>query len=39
MILRVLRIIPVILPEHPSETIAVHNEDGNPARANFKQAL
>ncbi|GJU06813.1 hypothetical protein Tco_1123243 [Tanacetum coccineum] len=38
-ILRVLRIIPVILPEHPSETIAVHNEDGNPARANFKQAL
>ncbi|GJW06932.1 FAR1-related sequence 5-like protein, partial [Tanacetum coccineum] len=38
-ILRVLRIIPVILPEHPSETIAVYNEDGNPARANFKQAL
>ncbi|GJT50573.1 hypothetical protein Tco_0976730 [Tanacetum coccineum] len=27
------------LKEHPSETIAVHNEDGNPARANIKQAL
>ncbi|GJS67089.1 hypothetical protein Tco_0681653 [Tanacetum coccineum] len=38
-ILRVLRIILVILPEHPSETIVFHNEDGNPARANIKQAL
>ncbi|GJW12482.1 putative reverse transcriptase domain-containing protein [Tanacetum coccineum] len=34
-----LRIILVILPEHPSETIVFHNEDGNPARANIKQAL
>ncbi|GJV83797.1 hypothetical protein Tco_1523695, partial [Tanacetum coccineum] len=25
--------------QHPSETIVVHNEDGNPARANIKQAL
>ncbi|GKE84914.1 hypothetical protein Tco_1558656, partial [Tanacetum coccineum] len=38
-ILRVLRIILEILPEHPSETIVFHNEDGNPARANIKQAL
>ncbi|GJU94132.1 putative RNA-directed DNA polymerase, eukaryota, reverse transcriptase zinc-binding domain protein [Tanacetum coccineum] len=38
-ILRVLRIILVILPEHPSETTVFHNEDGNPARANIKQAL
>ncbi|GJV41446.1 hypothetical protein Tco_1419886 [Tanacetum coccineum] len=38
-ILRVLRIILVILPEHPSETKVFHNEDGNPARANIKQAL
>ncbi|GJV53624.1 hypothetical protein Tco_1449365 [Tanacetum coccineum] len=38
-ILRVLRIILVILPEHPSETIVFHNEDGNPARADIKQAL
>ncbi|GJX95207.1 hypothetical protein Tco_0349793 [Tanacetum coccineum] len=37
--IRVLRIILVILPEHPSETIVFHNEDGNPARANIKQAL
>ncbi|GKC07892.1 hypothetical protein Tco_0999502, partial [Tanacetum coccineum] len=29
----------VILPEHLSETIVFHNEDGNPARANIKQAL
>ncbi|GJT48045.1 hypothetical protein Tco_0974202 [Tanacetum coccineum] len=29
----------VILPEHPSETMVFHNEDGNPARANIKQAL
>ncbi|GJU34194.1 putative retrotransposon protein [Tanacetum coccineum] len=36
---RVLRIILVILPEHPSETMVFHNEDGNPARANIKQAL
>ncbi|GKA46913.1 hypothetical protein Tco_0739796 [Tanacetum coccineum] len=26
-------------PKHPSETIVFHNEDGNPARANIKQAL
>ncbi|GJY12664.1 hypothetical protein Tco_0381973, partial [Tanacetum coccineum] len=26
-------------PEHPSETKVFHNEDGNPARANIKQAL
>ncbi|GJW70240.1 ribonuclease H-like domain-containing protein [Tanacetum coccineum] len=38
-ILRVLRIILVILPEHPSETKVFHNEDGNLARANIKQAL
>ncbi|GKB33463.1 hypothetical protein Tco_0872864, partial [Tanacetum coccineum] len=38
-ILRVLRIILVILPEHPSEIMVFHNEDGNPARANIKQAL
>ncbi|GKB59723.1 retrovirus-related pol polyprotein from transposon TNT 1-94 [Tanacetum coccineum] len=38
-ILRVIRIILVILPEHPSETKVLHNEDGNPARANIKQAL
>ncbi|GKD35614.1 transposase, MuDR, MULE transposase domain protein, partial [Tanacetum coccineum] len=38
-ILRVLRIILVILPEHPSETKVFHNEDGNPARANIQQAL
>ncbi|GJR29095.1 hypothetical protein Tco_1105327 [Tanacetum coccineum] len=25
--------------KHPSETIVFHNEDGNPARANIKQAL
>ncbi|GJT62745.1 hypothetical protein Tco_1006278 [Tanacetum coccineum] len=25
--------------QHPSETIVFHNEDGNPARANIKQAL
>ncbi|GKG13418.1 hypothetical protein Tco_0350378, partial [Tanacetum coccineum] len=35
----VLRIILVILPEHPSETMVFHNEDGNPTRANIKQAL
>ncbi|GJR73553.1 hypothetical protein Tco_0085918 [Tanacetum coccineum] len=38
-ILRVLCHYPVILPEHPSETMVFHNEDGNPARANIKQAL
>ncbi|GJX43809.1 hypothetical protein Tco_0260485 [Tanacetum coccineum] len=38
-ILRVLRIILVILPEHPSDMKVFHNEDGNPARANIKQAL
>ncbi|GKC29781.1 ribonuclease H-like domain-containing protein [Tanacetum coccineum] len=26
-------------PKHPSETKVLHNEDGNPARANIKQAL
>ncbi|GJX70169.1 hypothetical protein Tco_0307340 [Tanacetum coccineum] len=26
-------------PKHPSETMVFHNEDGNPARANIKQAL
>ncbi|GJW17349.1 hypothetical protein Tco_0024785 [Tanacetum coccineum] len=25
--------------QHPSETMVFHNEDGNPARANIKQAL
>ncbi|GJS02619.1 hypothetical protein Tco_0319127, partial [Tanacetum coccineum] len=30
---------PCVLPEHPSETMVFHNEDGNPARANIKQAL
>ncbi|GJY38636.1 hypothetical protein Tco_0425000 [Tanacetum coccineum] len=39
LILRVLRIIPVILPEHPSEKIAVHNEMAIPARAKHQQAL
>ncbi|GJR74884.1 hypothetical protein Tco_0087249 [Tanacetum coccineum] len=29
----------MILPEHPSKTKVFHNEDGNPARANIKQAL
>ncbi|GKE36922.1 hypothetical protein Tco_1460327 [Tanacetum coccineum] len=29
----------MILPEHPSEMMVFHNEDGNPARANIKQAL
>ncbi|GJX61126.1 retrovirus-related pol polyprotein from transposon TNT 1-94 [Tanacetum coccineum] len=38
-ILRVLCIILVILPEHQSKTKVFHNEDGNPARANIKQAL
>ncbi|GJV68298.1 copia protein [Tanacetum coccineum] len=38
-ILRVLRIILVILPKHPSETKVLYNKDGNPARANIKQAL
>ncbi|GKF20926.1 hypothetical protein Tco_0069564, partial [Tanacetum coccineum] len=38
-ILRFLRIILVILPEHPSEIKVFHNEDGNPARVNIKQAL
>ncbi|GJW73648.1 hypothetical protein Tco_0133018 [Tanacetum coccineum] len=27
------------LVKHPSETLVFHNEDGNPARANIKQAL
>ncbi|GJR22824.1 hypothetical protein Tco_0971351 [Tanacetum coccineum] len=38
-ILRVLRIILGIFPEHPSEIKVLHSEDGNPARANIKQAL
>ncbi|GJQ95610.1 hypothetical protein Tco_0006749 [Tanacetum coccineum] len=38
-ILRFICIILVILPEHPSEMKVFHNEDGNPARANIKQAL
>ncbi|GJY69502.1 RNA-directed DNA polymerase, eukaryota [Tanacetum coccineum] len=29
----------MILPEHPSKTKVLYNEDGNPARANIKQAL
>ncbi|GJU38143.1 hypothetical protein Tco_1186497 [Tanacetum coccineum] len=28
-----------VLLEHPSEMMVFHNEDGNPARANIKQAL
>ncbi|GKB81294.1 hypothetical protein Tco_0948189 [Tanacetum coccineum] len=28
-----------LVGEHPSETKVLHNEDGNPARANIKQAL
>ncbi|GJZ65909.1 hypothetical protein Tco_0622605 [Tanacetum coccineum] len=28
-----------MINEHPSETMVFHNEDGNPARANIKQAL
>ncbi|GJT03002.1 hypothetical protein Tco_0824171 [Tanacetum coccineum] len=31
--------IDLLTPKHPSETIVFHNEDGNPARANIKQAL
>ncbi|GJU77843.1 hypothetical protein Tco_1274913 [Tanacetum coccineum] len=38
-ILRVLCIILVILPDHPSEIKVFHNEDGNPARDNIQQAL
>ncbi|GKD96320.1 hypothetical protein Tco_1380217, partial [Tanacetum coccineum] len=38
-ILRVLHIILMILPEHLSEMKVFLNEDGNPARANIKQAL
>ncbi|GKB75137.1 hypothetical protein Tco_0936549 [Tanacetum coccineum] len=38
-ILRVLRIILVIWPEHQSDTKSIHNDDGNPSRANIKQAL
>ncbi|GKB40521.1 hypothetical protein Tco_0885463 [Tanacetum coccineum] len=37
--LRVLHIILVILPEHQSDTKVIHNDDGNPSRANIKQAL
>ncbi|GJS68673.1 hypothetical protein Tco_0683238 [Tanacetum coccineum] len=31
--------INLVRTQHPSETMVVHNEDGNPARANIKQAL
>ncbi|GJT68353.1 hypothetical protein Tco_1019833 [Tanacetum coccineum] len=31
--------IDFLTPKHPSETKVLHNEDGNPARANIKQAL
>ena len=37
--LRVLRIILVVLPEHPSDTLSIYNEDGNPSRAIISQAL
>ncbi|GKE03705.1 hypothetical protein Tco_1395723 [Tanacetum coccineum] len=39
MLTRVLRIILVILPEHQSDTFSIHSDDGNPSRANIKQAL
>ncbi|GJV84176.1 hypothetical protein Tco_1524074 [Tanacetum coccineum] len=32
-------VIRLVRLEHPSETKVLHNEDGNPARANIKQAL
>ncbi|GJT57422.1 ATP-dependent DNA helicase PIF1-like protein [Tanacetum coccineum] len=32
-------ILLIALLRHPSETKVLHNEDGNPARANIKQAL
>ncbi|GJV07266.1 hypothetical protein Tco_1344922 [Tanacetum coccineum] len=35
----VLRIILMILPKHQSDTKVIHNDDGNPSRANIKQAL
>nr|GEU55558.1 hypothetical protein [Tanacetum cinerariifolium] len=38
IILRVLRVILVVLPEHPVIP-KYHSEDGNPTRANIKQAL
>ncbi|GJS80049.1 hypothetical protein Tco_0729930 [Tanacetum coccineum] len=31
--------INLVRTQHPSETMVFHNEDGNPARANIKQAL
>ncbi|GJU89140.1 hypothetical protein Tco_1301563 [Tanacetum coccineum] len=31
--------INLVRTQHPSETMVFHNEDGNPARANVKQAL
>ncbi|GKA29287.1 hypothetical protein Tco_0715532, partial [Tanacetum coccineum] len=31
--------INLVRKQHPSETMVFHNEDGNPARANIKQAL
>ncbi|GJX54974.1 integrase, catalytic region, zinc finger, CCHC-type containing protein [Tanacetum coccineum] len=31
--------IDFLTPKHPSKTMVFHNEDGNPARANIKQAL
>nr|GEV44202.1 hypothetical protein [Tanacetum cinerariifolium] len=38
-ILRVIRIILVIMPEHQSDTESIHSDDKNPFRANIKQAL
>ncbi|GKB93950.1 hypothetical protein Tco_0980087 [Tanacetum coccineum] len=39
MLTRVLRNILVISPEHHSDTFSIHSDDGNPSRANIKQAL
>nr|GEY92163.1 hypothetical protein [Tanacetum cinerariifolium] len=35
---RVLCIILVIMPEHQSDIFDIHSDDGNPFRANIKQA-
>ena len=37
-ILRVLRIILVVMPEHPSDFLIIHNDDGNPSWAIIFQA-
>ncbi|GKC26559.1 hypothetical protein Tco_1033853 [Tanacetum coccineum] len=37
MLTRVLRIILVIMPEHLSDTLCIHSDDGNPSRVNIKQ--